>query len=130
MARAHLPSEDVGAPIPRRIRGAFAYRLVVLSRNLTADRSWDTILWMDGRRGESNNDSSEPLADFVGALPGSVVTPLASGRQAILAELAEELRGVEWELPSGVREARFHPIGPLFSDLFRSRSTSAAIENW
>ena len=95
-----------------------AYRLVVLSRNLTADRSWDTILWMDGRRGESNNDSSEPLADFVGALPGSVVTPLASGRQAILAELAEELRGVEWELPSGVREARFHPIGPPFSGQF------------
>ena len=95
-----------------------AYRLVVLSRNLTADRSWDTILWLDGRRGDSNNDSSEPLADFVGALSGSVVTPLASGRQAILTGLAEELRGVEWELPSGVREARFHPIGPPFSGQF------------
>lgn len=95
-----------------------SYRLVVLSRNLTADRSWDTILWLDGRRGESNNDSSEPLAEFVGALSGSVVTPLASGRQAILTGLAEELRGVEWELPSGVREARFHPIGPQFSGQF------------
>lgn len=95
-----------------------SYRLVVLSRNLTADRSWDTILWLDGRRGESNNDSSEPLAAFVGALPGSVVTPLAPGRQAILTGLAEELRGVEWELPSGVREARFHPIGPPFSGQF------------
>ena len=27
------------------------YRLLVLSRNLTADRSWDTMLWLDGRAG-------------------------------------------------------------------------------
>ena len=27
-----------------------SYRLLVLSRNLTADRSWDTILWLDGWR--------------------------------------------------------------------------------
>jgi hypothetical protein len=95
-----------------------SYRLVVLSRNLTADRSWDTILWLDGRRGESNNESSEPLAEFVGELPGLAATRVTPGRQEILTELADELRRVEWELPSGVHKARFHPIGPPFSRQF------------
>ena len=95
-----------------------AYRLVVLSRNLTADRSWDTILWLDGRRGESNTESSEPLAEFVGELPGLAATRVTPGRQEILTELADELRRVEWEVPSGVREVRFHPIGLPYARRF------------
>ena len=95
-----------------------SYRLLVLSRNLTADRSWDTILWLDGRRVGQINESSEPLAQFVGALSGLVVTPVSPGRHAILTELADELQRVEWELPSGVHEARFHPVGPPYSGQF------------
>ena len=95
-----------------------SYRLLVLSRNLTADRSWDTILWLDGRRGGPNSETSEPLAEFVGELPGLAATRVAPGRQAILTELADELRRVEWELPSGVQEARFHPIGPPYPGQF------------
>ena len=96
-----------------------SYRLVVLSRNLTSDRSWDTILWLDGRRaGRIEPTQAAPLARFVRALPGLAVTPVAPGRQAILAELADELRRVEWELPSGVREIRFHPIGLPYARRF------------
>jgi hypothetical protein len=94
------------------------YRLLVLSRNLTSDRSWDTILWLDGRRAGRINQSGEPLARFIRALPGLAATPVATGRQAILTELAEELRRVEWELPRGVREVRFHPIGLPYSRRF------------
>ncbi len=88
-----------------------SYRLLVLSRNLTADRSWDTILWLDGRRARRINESSRPLARFVGALPGLAATPLSPDRHAVLTDLADELRRVEWELPDGVRKVRFHPIG-------------------
>ena len=95
-----------------------SYRLLVLSRNLTADRSWDTILWLDGWRAGRINKSSEPLARFVRALPGLAVTPLSPGRHAVLTELAEELRRVEWELPDGVREVRFHPIGLPYARQF------------
>ena len=46
------------------------YRLLVLSRNLTFDRSWDVALALDGellpRRTVAN---SRPLSDFVAALP-------------------------------------------------------------
>lgn len=95
-----------------------AYRLLVLSRNLTADRSWDTILWLDGRRAGRINHRNAPLVRFVRALRGLAVTPLSHGRQAVLTELAEELRRVEWELPDGVREARFHPIGLPYARRF------------
>ena len=95
-----------------------SYRLLVLSRNLTADRSWDTILWLDGRRAGRINQSSEPLARFIRALPRLAVTPLSPGRHAILTELADELRRVDWELPNGVRKARFHPIGLPYARRF------------
>ena len=95
-----------------------AYRLLVLSRNLTADRSWDTILWLDGRSARRINQGNAPLVRFIRALPGLAVTPLSQGRQAVLSELAEELRRVEWELPDGVHEARFHPIGLRYSRRF------------
>ena len=95
-----------------------AYRLLVLSRNLTADRSWDTILWLDGRRAGRINQRNAPLVRFVRALPGLAVTPLLPDRHTILTELAEELRRIEWELPDGVREARFHPIGLPYARRF------------
>ncbi len=92
--------------------GKPAYRLVVLTRNLTADRSWDTILWLDGHpEGRRPIASNRPLASFFEALPGLVSAGLAGERSAAVSELAQELRQVSWELPDGVREARFHPIG-------------------
>ncbi|MCY3896251.1 MAG: phospholipase D family protein [Chloroflexi bacterium] len=95
-----------------------AYRLLVLSRNLTADRSWDTILWLDGRSARRNNQGNAPLVRFIRALPELAVTPLLPDRHTILTELAEGLRRVEWELPDGVQEAHFHPIGLRYSRRF------------
>ncbi|MDE2870045.1 MAG: phospholipase D family protein [Chloroflexota bacterium] len=94
------------------------YRLLVLSRNLTADRSWDTILWLDGWRARRINQRNAPLVRFVRALPGLTVSPLLPDRQTILGEFAEELRRVEWELPDGVHEAHFHPIGLPYARRF------------
>ena len=90
---------------------ALSYRLLVLSRNLTDDRNWDTILWLDGRPEERPVASSEPLARFVSALPELAVTRLPADRRATLTALADELARVRWDLPAGVREIRFHPIG-------------------
>ncbi len=91
--------------------GGSSYRLLVLSRNLTADRSWDTILWLDGRPGEDPREVNAPLSHFVESLPDLAVTPLPAERSAALSSLAGELRLVEWDVPQGAREARFHSIG-------------------
>ena len=87
------------------------FRLLVLSRNLTNDRSWDTILWLDGQPGEQRREGNAPLSRFIGALSELTVTHLPQARQARLAELSEELNWVDWDRPEGVREVRFHPIG-------------------
>lgn len=88
-----------------------SYRLLVLSRNLTADRSWDTILWLDGSPGEDSRAGNAPLSHFIDSLPDLAVTSLPAGRRAALTSLAGELRLVDWDLPQGAREARFHTIG-------------------
>ena len=87
------------------------YRLLVLSRNLTADRSWDTMLWLDGRAGRRPIARNRPLAQFVAALPDLTTTSVQPERRTAIRELAEDLRRVEWEPPDGVREVHFHPIG-------------------
>ena len=88
------------------------YRLVVLSRNLTASRSWDTVLWLDGQiRDRRPIASNAPLARFFAALPGMAVSKLPSERSDPLRDFADDLRRVQWEKPDRVREVRFHPIG-------------------
>ena len=91
--------------------GKPGFRLLVLSRNLTNDRSWDTILWLDGQAGEQMMESNAPLTRFIDALPGLTVTRLSQARRDRLAALAEELSRVNWDRPEGVREILFHPMG-------------------
>ena len=89
-----------------------SFRLVVLSRNLTASRSWDTVLWLDGRpEGRRPIANNAPLGKFFAALSGMAVSDLPSKRSDPLRDFAEDLRQVLWERPDGVREVRFHPIG-------------------
>ena len=88
-----------------------SFRLLVLSRNLTNDRSWDTILWLDGQSGEQRRDRNAPLTRFIEVLPWLTVTQLSQARRDRLAALAEELSWVSWDRPEGVREILFHPIG-------------------
>lgn len=44
------------------------YRLVVLSRNLTFDRSWDVVWYMDGRVKGTHTDKNQPLCSFLRSL--------------------------------------------------------------
>jgi hypothetical protein len=92
------------------------YRLLVLSRNLTFDRSWDVALSLDGellgrpRRSNPNR----PLADFFAALPamaGAAGQDLPVTAQERVELLTSEVRRVEWSLPEAFDEVTFHPIG-------------------
>lgn len=91
--------------------GLYPFRLVVLSRNLTADQCWDTCLRLDGVRGTRPHASNRPLADLLKALPGMSVNGLDEFRTSRLNQLAEEIRYVVWELPEDILKLRFHALG-------------------
>ena len=46
-------------------RNEYRYRVIVLSRNLTFDRSWDITCSMDGCPGETSTSKNEPLCDYL-----------------------------------------------------------------
>jgi len=90
------------------------YRFLCLSRNLTFDRSWDTMLQLEGDFQSHRTlafKRSRPLADFVRALPGLAMCPLAGAMHAQVARIGDELLRVDWELPEGFDDLELHPLG-------------------
>lgn len=87
-------------------------RLLVLSRNLTGDRSWDLSLSLDGTPGKRTVTQNRPLADLVAALPVLAASlPVERIRQDC-ETLANELRQTVWsELPGAFEELAFHTLG-------------------
>ncbi len=96
----------------RRSDGARRYRLLCLSRNLTFDRSWDTIVRLDGEPTDDPEPRNEPLSAFIASLPAMAVGTIAPSRAALARELAEEVLSVRWDgLPDGLALERFWPLG-------------------
>ena len=82
------------------------YRVVVATRNLTFDRSWDTALVLEGplvprARAFARN---HPLADLVADLPALALQELEPSRRAAVAAVADELRRVDFEVPEPFEE--------------------------
>lgn len=94
----------------------FAYRFLCASRNLTADRSWDIVVRLDGepaadgqkRETEAVNRS---LVELLRRLPSLTVHSLHPERRARIDELAERWRNVVWEQPDPMRSIAFHVFG-------------------
>jgi hypothetical protein len=93
--------------------GERRYRALCLSRNLTFDRSWDTVLRLEGspaRRSRRLTTQNRPLSRFVAALPG-LARDFDTDRAEDIRLLADELLAVEFELPAGFYGLRFWPLG-------------------
>ena len=88
-----------------------AYRLLVLSRNLTGDRGWDACLRLDGAVGEHTHDGNAPLSELLRWLTRESVGDLAAVRMARIHRLADSLPFVRWEHPNDVNTVRFHVLG-------------------
>ena len=92
--------------------GHLVYRMLCLSRNLTAARSWDTIVVLDGEVSRRRTVAdSVPLADFVAALPSMALRGLPAEKALATARLAEELRSVEFACPDGFDTFQLWPLG-------------------
>lgn len=68
------------------------YRVAVLSRNLTFDRSWDVSFYMDGQRSGASTSKNAPLQDFIEFLVHSL------GKDELFAVKAKKMKSISREL--------------------------------
>jgi len=91
--------------------GDVLLRLLVLSRNVTADHAWDTCLRLEGVPGGRRIAANRALADLVRALPGMARETVATERREQAEGLAAEVHRTPWELPEGFQSVTFHVLG-------------------
>lgn len=86
-------------------------RLLVMSRNLTNDASWDLSLQLEGAPGKKNLAINRPLAGFFESIASQSNKPLSAERRAQHTSLIQQIRQCVWALPPGFDEVRFHALG-------------------
>ncbi|KHL18321.1 UNVERIFIED_CONTAM: hypothetical protein LK11_07030 [Mumia flava] len=92
--------------------GSEHHRTLVLSRNLTRDQSWDTILQLDEAAEDTQRVlDGEKVAQFFGRLPQLALRPLPGVHGDSVASLAASARMVRFELPAGFHDGEFLGIG-------------------
>lgn len=93
--------------------GPVRYKLIVQSRNLTFDRSWDVILCLDGELQDRHNAyaKNHSLGNFVQALPHLAVRSVSDHHKDKIEQMQYEIRRVKFEYPDGVDDVAFWPLG-------------------
>jgi hypothetical protein len=88
------------------------YRFACLSRNLTFDRCWDTVLTLEGQLLDRQKAiaRNHPLGDFVAELP-SFAAKVSPTIMARIDQMQEEVRRVDFEPPEEIEDFAFHPLG-------------------
>ena len=77
----------------------YLYRLIVLSRNLTFDRSWDISFTMDGTQKEGTTDKNDVIINFIDYLSGFSGDNEKTKR---MKQVMDELKHVEFELHDSI----------------------------
>ncbi|CAN7773291.1 phospholipase D family protein [Cupriavidus necator] len=86
-------------------------RLLVLSRNITADASWDLSLVLEGSPGRKQLVVNKPLGKFLSALPAYCTKEVPAPRRVLIEELIGECLYCDWNLPGNFESLKFHPLG-------------------
>jgi hypothetical protein len=90
------------------------YRVLCLSRNLTFDRSWDTLLSLEGYIEDHRhvNKENKPLCDFIRALSGLSIYPINAHIQKLINQMVRDIQSVWFEKPDGFQDVlEFIPLG-------------------
>jgi hypothetical protein len=89
--------------------GTLHHRVVVASRNLTFDSSWDTALVLD--EGPHGTIKAAPAADFIAQLPALCTDELPESRATAIEDLCMSLRSVQLEAPEPFAGGDLLPLG-------------------
>lgn len=99
--------------------GPACIRLAILSRNLTADTSWDLSLCLDGTLQDAPLLGNAPLQDLISALPDLAVgRPTPERARDLATSLAADVGRARWTLPDGVQKVDFAIAGLGQTDWF------------
>ena len=90
--------------------GAYLHRLLVASRNLTFDRSWDTLVRLDEA---DDGVTFPPLPGLLTALRdlGNATGMLSADRAGSVDDLARSIAQARFTPPPGFTDMALHPIG-------------------
>jgi hypothetical protein len=91
--------------------GRYQHRLLCLSRNLTFDRSWDTVLRLDEQEDRAGAPDVRPLIRFLEALPGLSLHDLEGDRREQLQDLVRTVRRARFAPPEGFDSVQLVPTG-------------------
>lgn len=91
--------------------GLYQHRVLCLSRNLTFDRSWDTVLRLDEDSSMPTPPATEPLTDFLAVLPSLAVRSLPLRRLEQLEDLVRTVGTAQFALPADFESGTFVPSG-------------------
>lgn len=91
--------------------GTQHHRFVCLSRNLTGDRSWDTILVCDEDASASALLDAAPVATFVQELLSMTTRPLTAERRALVDDLCRTVATAPLGVPAPFGRAEALPLG-------------------
>ena len=86
-------------------------RLIILTKNMTTDQSWDLSLQLEGtikRRKEKNN---KPLAHFFKILPSLTTGIIEEGQREQAHRFSRDIHRTQWELPDGFDKLAFYLPG-------------------
>lgn len=92
-------------------RSSSMIRLVVLTRNMTTDQSWDLSLQLEGIIGRRKAKVNTPLGHFFKSLPAFATGEIEKSKLDQVNRFSEEIYRVEWELPPGFDELAFYLPG-------------------
>lgn len=109
--------------------GAVLIRVLVLSRNLTVDDSWDVVLSIEGTPGHSRVTENAPLSELLRALPTSKLAlhEVSSAAKARAKLLADEISRCRWTLPRGFNKLDFRCLGLSDVGWLPARSSRLAV---
>ena len=95
--------------------GEHSYRFIVMSRNLTFDRSWDISIVLNSSTAVRQVKKTKPIIDFIEYLRGHIknTTQMAGKKRSMMNSFMEELKKVSFTLDSKEFEENFQilPLG-------------------
>jgi hypothetical protein len=94
-----------------RANGDVRITLLVLSRNITEDGSWDLSLRIDGAPGSRRDSGNTPLCRLFETCIDRSRKPLDAARLAAAKALLEDAARCSWKLPGDFSSIVFHAIG-------------------